>query len=464
MLRGLRSGFGKLAIISGVALILVILALPTFALPGDQPATVDPAVAADPQPSTSPTAAPKPVGPAFFHQDYMYNWGPGRQRWADHGFSFSAFYITDALGDPTSPAGTREGFHNWQRVRATVDIDFGKFSSAKGLLFHVTGVWQNGVNMGGFIGSIANPSGLVSSHQFRMDSMFLQQSLMTGKVVLTGGIMAAQDFYGLQEYGGAFLTEPLDYNFGNQGNTRMSYDPESGPAVELKLVPNKHFYVKTGYFLPSDDGEKHVYPTGFNYKNGYDGATSDSEVAYFTDPGAPASRKSYPGIIKAGFVYNGGRNFTDYGTLIDGTPKSVNDNYSFYVQANQPIYRVAAGSNRGLDATFGVSTGPQNKSKVPTEFTAGLIFNAPFAGRSKDSLAFGMVYSKLGSDWKTDCTAGAIACNPTWLSDEKEFEFNYKAMIAPWLLFQPVYQYYANVGGRNNGSASIAGLRLMTTF
>jgi len=456
MLRSVRSGFGKLAIVSGFALILLNFALPTFALTGDQPAPVDSAVAADPQSSTtstSPAVAPAPSGMAFMHQDYMLNWGPERQKLADKGFSFNFFYITDALDDVRHPAGTDQTFNNWNRIRGTVDVDFGKFSAAKGLSYHVTGLWQNGSNMGGVIGSIANPSGLVSYHQFRLDSMWLQQKFAKDKIVLTAGLIAAQDFYGLQEYGGSYLIEPLDYNFGNMGNVRASYDPSTGPGVELKVIPEKHVYVKTAYITPST--LESSYPSGFDYKNGSFGSTSDTEVGFYTDPGAPATRKSYPGIIKAGFIYNGGRGFFDYskGTTVSG-------NNTFYLQANQPVYRAAAGSNRGVDVTFGFNVGSQSKSKVPTEFTAGVIFNGPITGRPKDGLAFGFVYSKIGSDFNNYETSLALPR----LSDEKAYEINYKAQLAPWLVLQPVYQYYANVGGRSTGAAGVAGFRIVSTF
>ncbi|HVJ06591.1 MAG TPA: carbohydrate porin [Candidatus Saccharimonadales bacterium] len=470
MFRGLRSGFGKLAMVSGCALILVMFALPAFALSGDQPATTDSAVAtplpADPQSSTSPAVAPAPSGMAFMHQDYMLNWGPERQRLADKGLTFNFFYITDAFGDPRRPEGARDTFNNWNRIRGTVDVDFGKFSSAKGLNFHVTGLWQNGSNMGNVIGSIANPSGLVSFHQFRVDSIWLQQKFGHDKVIVTAGLLAAQDFYGLQEYGGSFLIEPLDYNFGNMGNVRASYDPSSGPGAELKIAPSKKFYVKTAWIMPSSNEfapsdplhttHPPLYATGFNYQNGSFGSTWDTEVGFYTDPDAPTTRKSYPGIIKVGVIYNGGRDFPDYkaGKLVSG-------NYTVYFQANQPIYRVAAGSNRGLDMTFGVNTGAQNKSQVPTEFTAGLIFHGPIPHRDKDSLNFGFVYSKIGSDFNH--AANALVPG-SGLDDEKAYEVNYKLQLAPWLLIQPTYQYYANVGGRQKGAAGLAGLRLQTTF
>jgi porin len=277
--------------------------------------------------------------------------------------------------------------------------------------------------------------------------------------------MASQDFYGLQEYGGNFLTEPLDYNFGNMGNVRASYDPETGPGAEIKVMPSKSFYVKTGWFMPSDDGERHPYPTGFDYKNGHYGSTWDVEGGFFTDAGAPATRKSYPGIYKVGFIYNGSKAGTYSSTMgFSGFPNYskqayTDHNYTFYVQANQPVYRVAAGSNRGVDVTVGFNIGDQSKSEVPTEVTAGLIFNGPIKCRPKDALSFGLVFSKIGSDFNNFLKSIDVAS----LNNETELEINYRIQVAPWFTLQPVYQYYNNVGGTGN-SASVAGFRLVTTF
>jgi carbohydrate-selective porin OprB len=244
------------------------------------------------------------------------------------------------------------------------------------------------------------------------------------------------------------------------GNVRASYDPSSGPGVEIKFIPEKHVYVKTAYIMPSS--KETSYPTGFNYQNGSFGSTSDTEIGFYTDPGAPDTRKSYPGIIKAGFIYNGGRNFPDYNAL-----KYVSGNYTIYGQFNQPVLRVKAGSNRGVDVTFGFNAGPRNKSAVPDEFTAGIIFNGPIPGRGKDSLDFGYVYSKISGYYNFALVTGNVPPffipSPS-LQDEKAYEANYKAQVFPWLVLQPVVQFYANVGGRTHGSATLAGLRLVTTF
>ena len=407
------------------------------------------------------------VQPAMdmWHQPTMLNWGPEREKLAARGVTFNFHYYAAALGDPNPAPGTDERFSNWERIRGTVDADFGKFSSLHGLYFHGTAVWQNGVDMGPVIGSIASPSGLISSHQFRMDSMTLTQNFAKDKVQLTAGIMASQDLYGLCYYIGYFVAEPLFYNFGNMGNVRASYDPESAPAVNLKIIPSKSYFVQAGYFLPSDDGEQHDYPTGFNYKSGHHGATFNAAVGFNTDANAPATRKSYPGAYQAGFIVNGSKSgsvspttgasgFFDYnrGKYVDG-------NHLFYLQANQPVYRVRAGSDRGLDIAFGVSTSPSDKAKVPTEYTAGLVFHAPIAARTKDSIALGLVASPIGDAFNRYTVAqGGLA-----LKNETLIEVNYRAQLTPWLSIQPVYQHYANVGGSKHGAA-LAGFQFLTVF
>ena len=48
-----------------------------------------------------------------------------------------------------------------------------------------------------------------------MDTYWLQQKLFNGVLVLRVGQLAQQDDYGVQEYGGSYLLEPLGYAYGN---------------------------------------------------------------------------------------------------------------------------------------------------------------------------------------------------------------------------------------------------------
>ncbi len=88
------------------------------------------------------------------------NWPPA--------VTFDSFYVADLQANTVG--GQRQAQAGWGRIRGTMDIDLGKLTDWNGLTFHVTGLWQFGGNLGAEIGTLANPSGLVSAHTTRLDS------------------------------------------------------------------------------------------------------------------------------------------------------------------------------------------------------------------------------------------------------------------------------------------------------
>ena len=83
-------------------------------------------------------------------------------------------------------------------------------------------------------------------------------------------------------------------------------------------------------------------------------------------------------------------------------------------------------------------------------------------------MCIGPPLRQIGSDFNRDLAfgispSGFVRPAPR-LNDERAYEVNYKVQVFPWFVLQPVYQFYANVGGRQHGSAALAGLRLITTF
>jgi len=471
---------------------LVLFVLPTFARTADQMTSENIPATEDPQCATASAACKT----SWKNSDYVLPWGETRKKLADKGFTFNIFYITDALGDPSVPHGTREVFQNWQRARATVDYDFGKATRLKGLSFHATGVWQNGQNMGAIIGSVANPSSLVSSHEFRVDSIWLQQTFLKNKFQVTAGLMASQDFYGVQEYGGYFVNEPMGYNYGTMGNVRASYDPSSGPAGNLRIMPNRWIWIQSGFFMPSDpNSSRNVYPTGFNYSNGFHGSTWNFEAGVHTFAARPITEKNYAGVIKGGYIFNSSNAGA---TVCPNCPGGFynykkgrydNDNWLIYGQIAQPVWREKAGSTRGLDMTFGATAGPSNKTgllhqttgidaaDLSSQFTMGAIFHGPIAQRPRDSISFGVVYSLYENGYKgyfaqtapvnlqlyPNYGPGTTHSGQPQLANEQLYELNYSAMIMAGWQLQPVVQFYNNVGGTKN-AATVAGFRLKVTF
>jgi porin len=133
---------------------------------------------------------------------YLFgDWGGKRTALAEKGITFDFFYISDMQAN--SSGGRQQTQGGWERARGTIDINFDRLIQWQGLSFHATGLWQTDVNLGAKIGTLANPSDLVSSHTTRLDSFWVQQLFLNNKLRVRAGQLAGLDFYGTQEYGGS---------------------------------------------------------------------------------------------------------------------------------------------------------------------------------------------------------------------------------------------------------------------
>jgi porin len=401
-------------------------------------------------------------GTSFFDsrpRQYLFgDWGGKRTALAEKGITFDFFYISDMQANPSG--GIRQTQGGWERSRGTIDINFDRLIQWQGLSFHATGLWQSGVNLGAKIGTLANPSDLVSAHTTRLDSFWLQQLFLDNKVRIRAGQLAGLDFYGNQEYGGSWLMEPLGYAFGNLfSSVYESFNPAGTPGAEVRFAPNRNFYVKSAVMAGNRD-PYHQDPNGFHFQirdtpdflfeAGYRVHPSDGNAAQ----AGSATGKSYPGAYKFGGVYNGGK-------LSDPVGRRNNGNYLIYGMASQAVFRSDAGSDRGLDATFGFDWSPGDLSRENVQITAGARFNAPFARRKMDRIACALVYSKISDPFRD---SGELLGGPR-LGSEKAFELNYSLQVAPYFLLQPTFQYYVDVGGNPTlSNAPVLGFRTKVTF
>lgn len=389
--------------------------------------------------------------------DSINSWRDARSQLEERGVTFDFYYVTDLLANPAG--GKEQTAAGWGRLRGTMDIDFGRFTSDKGLTFHITGLWQFGANLGAEIGTIANPSGLVSAHATRLDSWWFQQALFDNKLYLRAGQIGAQDFYGVQQYGSSFVAEPIDYALGNLfGTVYESFDPASTPAAEMRFVPSPHFYVKEA-ILAGNRSPYQQDTNGFHFSIDNSGV-GVSEIGFLVDPSSGSAnetsdRKSYPGLYRVGSVYNGGK-FADpvTGLLTSG-------NYLIYVMANQAVYRPDAGSNRGLDVFFTYDWSPDDVNQVNTETTAGIRYAGLVASREHDSVGFSTIYSHVSDHFNEAFLQQGLPV----LGSEKMFELNYLAQLNRWWMVQPVFQYYVDVGGdRRLNNAPVFGFRTKVDF
>jgi porin len=432
------------------------------------------------------------------------DWDGERTALAEKGVSFDLAYTNDYFGYPH--ADTIRGHDNdWGRVRFTIDVDFGKLVGIDGLSFHVSAINQNGGNPGTGLQSYANPSGLASSQSTRLDTYWLQQKLFNGVLVIRAGQLAQQDDYGVQEYGSSFVMEPLDYAFGNLfGDITATFDPASKPGVELQLHPYGGFYIKSEF----QGGETNPYGPNDHHGLGFDLTGSGvlaTEVGWRHDdvsvaphrpqvepPSAAKDAKdgkdvavtppikdgprtlfegTLPAVYKAG-IYNNFADFTE-----PNTGRVIHDSYLIYAMVNQALFREGhydAAYFRGLDAFAGVDYSPGNVAYAYLQSTAGFRYTGTFPGRNKDTVGLGVVHTEFSGRFDTPAvlaapattTSPAVAAAPAVRrTEETAIELNYACQVTPWLLVQPLFQYYVNPGGTGtHENAVVLGARTKIVF
>lgn len=376
------------------------------------------------------------------------NWGGARSRLEDFGISFSFVSVNDFLMDGKGAEA------NWSRVRGTVDIDFGKMELIQGLTFHATALWQGGGNMGAYIGSIANPSSLVSANTTRLDSWWFEKAMANNKLFVRLGQFAGEDFYGVQPYGGSYIMEPLGYALGNlHAADYETYDPASTPAAEVRVVPIKNLQLKAAIF----SGNRNAYGDDLNgvHLRFRDNPSLATEARYLVDPGYSVTRKTYPGSYSFGATSNLGPFYNV------ATNARSSGNYLVYFIANQAVFRTDAGSNRGLDVDFAFDWSPSDVVRDYSQITGGVRYNGLIPHRRRDTIAAGVVFTRMSPTLNQSLVNNGLLP----FGSEKAVELNYSFKVTRWFTFQPVYQRYFDTGASPlDRNSNVAGFRTSFTL
>ena len=167
---------------------------------------------------------------------------------------------------------------------------------------------------------------------------------------------------------------------------------------------------------------------------------------------------NHPGVYRFGSGY-------DPHKFIDlRTGASVAGNYVLYVQGDQAVYRmgsVGAGSKRGLDLTYSEDYAPGNVTQYSHQICAGARWIGLSGGRWKnDMVGLGYVRTAIGSHFRE----ASVATGKPPLSAENLVEANYLANVTPWLLVQPVVQWFAKpAGDAARGAVFVSGFRTKVT-
>lgn len=305
----------------------------------------------------------------------------------------------------------------------------------------------------------------------RLDSYWLQQYALHHKLVVRLGQIAAYDTYGNSEYGASYINLVMGYAHSNLNQAvTFAFNPAGVPSFELKAIPTEHVYVKA--MVQSEERNPYVQDnSGLDFHLG--GPVVATEVGYLRNPprevpttnevAEPSltdrQRGAYPATYKFGAGYNP-HNFVD-----PLTHASSPGNYLLYGQVAQAVYRrtsVGADRNRGVDLIYGEDWSPGDVTQYNHQIMAGGRYVGLFGGKhSKETFGVGYVWTSVGSHFR-ESTALAGGAK---LSHEHLVEVNYLANLTPWLLVQPVTQWYVQPGGdASRNIVFVTGFRTKVTF
>ncbi len=409
-------------------------------------------------------------------RDYLLGslWGT-RDDLLGKGISYDLQYVNDFFGLASGKNVSDGRSADFGRVRLTLDIDLEKLAGIPGLTFHVSAINQTGGNAGKNLGTYANPSSIMGENTTRVDTYWLQEALFNKVLVLRAGQLAQQDNYGVQEYGGSFLLEPLGYAFGNLfGNVNATFDPASKPGAEILINPAKGFYAKSMF----QGGDPNPYGNdrnglAFNLSGagvlaseiGYrtEGSSitepkpsissKDKEMkAPITDDGIKTLFEGLPAVYKLG-LYNNFGNFTN-----PSNGHIVRGNYLLYGMINQAIFReghYGEAAKKGLDAFVGADLSPSDVNFAYFELTTGIRYTGLIPQRKNDVAALGLVLTDFSHNYNT---------SSTHYSSETAVEVNYKVQLTPWFYVQPDMQVFANPGGQSQATDLLLGVRANVVF
>lgn len=388
------------------------------------------------------------------------NWGGVRSKLADSGFTPSANYTTDLVGNPAG--GNRQGFNYAGFLQVSAGMDLAKLASLRGWALTISQYVASGRNLSNQIGNFYGVQEIYAPGDYYFGQLGLSYAFPGNKVVLEGGRLFAGDVFATSPLWQYYVTGGINGNLVSISNnvffpnfqiatwgTRATYEPTNDWKITAAAY-NANPKVA--------DTFRHGLDFSFNTSHGCLG------VAQATYKHHQKRGEGLPGSVTLGGYYDSDR----FSGLVD-TTRTWHGNYGIYFMIDQMVFRgewpqfigplhlssEAGYSDRvkhphyqgnaapldrpvGLTAWWATYAAPQQKINAETyQLAGGLVYQGLFPNHDRDVTAFCVLYGKF-----SDKLSGQDA--------ETVLEFNHRFQISPWCYLTPDIQYIFNPNGRHN--------------
>jgi len=382
-------------------------------------------------------AEPSLAGSWFGARDVLDRWG----------ITPSLRYGADLMASVAG--GQQRGKAYAGQLGVEVSADMGTLAGLTGLTFDVSMNWASGTDLSQDIGNAFTVAQFFGGSEVRLVNMFLQQSLLDGRLDLKAGRFST---------GPDFLTLPSAFSFVNaaanpfivavQENVpSVTAAPNAAWGARVMTRPTGALSLAAGAFY-SDPRLDQLTANGTEFGiSGSAGYFVIGEAGYSVN--AESDAIGMPGRYRAGGYYDSNQ----YSYL--GNPgRQQTGNYGFYVMVEQMVYRDGGtGSAKGLSLFGALIHAPQESINVMPWFaSAGVSYRGAVPGRDRDTAAFALYYGGFSRDLPGQ-------------TYELVLEWTYAIAVGRRLTVQPDLQYVINPGGLSSiGNAVVLGLQLAVEF
>ena len=395
----------------------------------------------------------------FVRASLLGDWGGLRSQLQEEGIFFTLTQTSDLLGNVSG--GVKRGVEYDGLLQPQIDVDLGKLMGWSGFSAHVAGyvVQGKGLSQTNLQNIMAVTNTEYAPAGSKMGEFWLQQKFFDDIVALKVGQIEADLNFGTISSAAFMVNSTWGWpaiwaqNLPGSGPTY----PNAVPGAQVIVTPNPDWTFQGAVFNGTPYGKTFGRnTTGLDFPLG-DGVLSFLEGAYNLNP-AGADGKM-PGTYKFGGWYNS-RRFDSLSMASNGQPlaadpeakpQSFKGNYSLYASLDQAVWRDTNTDDQGPNVFGSVHYSPQSdRNQVNWFVEGGLSYKGLVDGRPLDQTAIGIGHMNMGRSYVNNVKYqnSYQNANQPIPSFETFIEFDYQAVVSPWLAIQPFMVYVINPGGR----------------
>jgi porin len=372
---------------------------------------------------------------SWFAQDTASgDWGGLRSRAEAAGLTVEGNYQTDLLGNPVG--GEKHGFAYAGLAEIALDFDLETIAGLEGTSFFISGYWASGRDLSDRdIGNAIDVSQVYDGRSVRLGAVYLEQDLLDGALNMVAGRISTGDDFATSDLYDNYVSSGVNGNPFALGGNVPSFTEDSVATWGVRALarPIEQVHVAVGVYDAEPNLDK-------NSKNGVD-FTFDPQngVLTFAETGYHWQQAKDDTGLPGNATFGGYFDSSDY-EYLDGSGRTRDGNYGFYLLLDQMVYREGGpGSDQGLTPWAAFTLAPDDKvNTFPYSVSGGVQYQGLIPSRDDDVASLGVYHGKFSDKLEDQ-------------NGETVIEVDYLAQLTPWLYAMPDFQYVI----RPNGDSSI---------